>query len=80
MTHTYQYGLYITSFSLFLGLPAVPDAVLKLMGAYLVFAFTGFVMILVFLEKIGAKADSEKPCLLVWYILKTNMLVFVKLY
>ncbi|KAK2161236.1 hypothetical protein NP493_1595g00041 [Ridgeia piscesae] len=38
------------------------------MGAYLVFAFTGFVMILLFLEKIGAKADSEKPCLLmVWH-------------
>jgi len=46
----------------------VPDAVLKLMGAYLVFAFTGFVMILLFLEKIGAKADSEKPCLLVLFI------------
>ena len=58
----------------------MPDAVLKLMGAYLVFAFTGFVMILLFLEKIGAKADSEKPCLLVTFILKTNMLLFVELY
>lgn len=39
------------------------NVVLKLMGAYLVFAFTGFVLILVFLEKIGAKSDPEKPCL-----------------
>ena len=39
------------------------DAVLKLMGSYLVFAFTGFVLIVLFLEKIGAKSDPEKPCL-----------------
>ncbi len=47
------------------------NAVLKLMGSYLVFAFTGFIIILLFLEKIGAKSDPEKPCLQVRKVLKT---------
>ena len=62
------------AYFVFSGESTIPDAVLKLMGAYLVFAFTGFVMILLFLEKIGAKAPSEKPCLQVLCILQTNEL------
>ena len=59
---------------MFSGLSTVPGAVLKLMGAYLVFAFTGFVMILLFLEKIGAKATTDKPCLQVLCVCQTNKL------
>ena len=39
------------------------DTVIKLMGAYLVFAFVGFMLILLLLERIGAHDDPEKPCL-----------------
>ncbi|ELT90968.1 hypothetical protein CAPTEDRAFT_154442 [Capitella teleta] len=45
------------------GLETADDTVLKLMGSYLVFAFTGFALILICLERIGTKADPEKPCL-----------------
>ena len=62
---------------LFFSFPAVAsasDAVLKLMGSYLVFAFTGFVLILLFLEKIGAKSDPEKPCLQVSVFVRLSLL------
>lgn len=36
---------------------------LKMMGSYLVFAFTGFLLILIFLEKLGTSAGPKPPCL-----------------
>ena len=52
-----MYFLHVSDIS------SASNAVLKLMGSYLVFAFTGFILIVLFLEKIGAKTDTEKPCL-----------------
>lgn len=33
------------------------------MGSYLAFAFTGFLLIVAFLEKLGRKEEPDKPCL-----------------
>jgi hypothetical protein len=38
-----------------------PNSVIKLMGAHLVLAFAGFLLILLFLDKINTKMDSTKP-------------------
>lgn len=58
------YILFTCVFILFLGEPTEASRlVLKLMGSYLAFAFTGFVLIIFFLDKIGAKIDPEKTCL-----------------
>ncbi|CAI9736142.1 Hypothetical predicted protein [Octopus vulgaris] len=37
-----------------------PDLLYKLMGAYIVLGFVGFLLILLFLDKIGARVDPEK--------------------
>ena len=57
------------------GVASANDTVLKLMGSYLVFAFTGFALILIFLEKIGAKTDPEKPCLQVSLVYLTVLIL-----
>ena len=62
----FNYSIHLLSYSRPLFVAALTPAsemVLKLMGSYLVIAFTGFMLILLFLEKIGAKSDPEKPCL-----------------
>ena len=47
----------------FVEVTSASNTVLKLIGSYLVFAFMGFLLIVFFLEKIGAKSDTDKPCL-----------------
>ena len=61
----------------FSGVTSASNGVLKLMGSYLVFAFTGFVMTLLFLERIGAKSDPDKSCLQVR--VNTNCLFFTQI-
>ena len=78
-------GMVIISASyhdLFFSFPAltpVSEMVLKLMGSYLVIAFTGFMLILLFLEKIGAKSDPEKPCLQVRFKNCSKKIIGIKL-
>ncbi|XP_074657392.1 protein unc-93 homolog A-like [Tubulanus polymorphus] len=42
-------------------LTLAPNSVIKLMAAHLVLAFAGFLLLLLFLDRIGAKGDVEMP-------------------